>query len=180
MHGYSAVVYVRMLDAPAHHSVFLLGTKTKLAPLKSISVPWLELNAALLLARWMARVRSILEPQLNIIGVRSWSDSMIVLSWVNMLHESIKIYVSNRVHQIRSLLPGCEWQYIESQLNPADWASRGLMPSALARCNLYWQGPPIAYANLSEWLNLYHAPCTLTKHPRSGLNVFRRTTDCYV
>lgn len=105
--GYAAVVYVRMHDAPAHQSVFLVGTKTKLAPLKSISVPRLELNAALLLARWLGRLRNILEPQLSVVGVRAWSDSMIVLSWLNVPHEAIKPYVSNRVFQIQSLLPGC-------------------------------------------------------------------------
>lgn len=71
---------------------------------------------------------------------------------LNVPHESIKPYVANRVFQIRSLLPGCNWQYVESQSNPADCASRGLMPSALAHFNLYWQGPPIAYADPSVWL----------------------------
>jgi len=69
LHGYAAVVYVRMKDAPAHQSVFLIGTKTKLAPLKSLTVPRLELNAALLLARWLGRLCRILESQLNIVNL---------------------------------------------------------------------------------------------------------------
>jgi len=99
LHGYSTVAYVRMRDAPAHQSVFLIGTKTKLAPLKSLTVPRLELNATLLLARWLGSLRRILESQLNIVGVHAWSDSMIVLSWLTVPHESVKVYISNRVHQ---------------------------------------------------------------------------------
>lgn len=50
--GYAAVVYVRMADAITENSVFLIGTKTKLAPMKQLTFPRLVLNAALLLARW--------------------------------------------------------------------------------------------------------------------------------
>ena len=71
-----------MIDAPNNKNVFLLGTKTKLAPLKKLTVPRLELNAAALLARWLGRVRQILAPQLNIVvDVCAWSDSTIVLTY---------------------------------------------------------------------------------------------------
>jgi len=68
-----------MADATTGSSVFLIGTKTNLAPTKPTTIPRLELNAAQLLARCLVRIRDILSPQLNIIGVRTWSDSMIVL-----------------------------------------------------------------------------------------------------
>lgn len=107
--GYAAVVYVRIGDVPVGNSVFLVGTKTKLASTKSMTIPRLELNAALLLARWLNRIRDILVAQLNIVDIRTWSDSMIVLSWLKVPHESVKVYVSNRVNQIRTLLPDCRW-----------------------------------------------------------------------
>jgi len=131
--GYAAVVYVRMADVDVNASVFLIGTKTKLAPIKSLTIPRLELNAALLLARWLSRVRDILAPQLNIVGINAWSDSTIVLSWLSAPHEAFKIYVSNRVHQVRTLLPDCRWRHVDSVNNPADCASRGIMPAALAQ-----------------------------------------------
>jgi len=139
-----------MADVTTGSSMFLIGTKTKLAPTKPTTIPRLELNAALLLARWLVRIRDILSPQLNIIGVRAWSDSMVVLSWLKVPHESFKIYVSNRVHQIRTLLPDCSWSYVESVNNPADCASRGIMPNVLSQFELYWRGPQITRSDPSE------------------------------
>lgn len=107
LRGYAAVVYLRVVNGPNGDSVFLLGTKTKLAPLKALTVPRLELNAALLLSRWLNRLKSVLELQLDITNVCAWSDSIVVLSWLTLLHESFKMYVSNRVNQIRLLLPAC-------------------------------------------------------------------------
>ena len=60
-----------MTDVDVDAAVFLIGTKTKLAPIKSLTIPRLELNAALLLARWLSRVRDILASQLNIVGINA-------------------------------------------------------------------------------------------------------------
>jgi len=91
------------MDAPTDNCIFLLGSKTKLALMKPLTVPRLELNAVVLLAHWLGRLNLILAPQLNIIGIHAWSDPMIVLSWLNVPHESFKTYVSNSVHQSQTL-----------------------------------------------------------------------------
>ncbi|XP_050066237.1 uncharacterized protein LOC126555351 [Aphis gossypii] len=149
--GYAAVAYVRIIDAPSDKCIFLLGAKTKLAPVKTLTVPRLELSATVLLARWLGRLRHILAPQLNIIETHAWSDSTIALSWLTVPHDSFKTYVSNRVYQVHNILPKCQWHYIESSNNPADCASRGVMPSELAHFSLYWQGPPVIYSDTSLW-----------------------------
>jgi hypothetical protein len=74
-----------------------------------------------------------------------------VLSWLTVPHESFKSYVSNRVHQVRTLLPNCQWHHVESTDNPADCASRGLTPSTLAVHELYWRGPAIIYSSSDDW-----------------------------
>ncbi|KAE9522919.1 hypothetical protein AGLY_016678 [Aphis glycines] len=61
------------------------------------------------------------------------------------------MYVSNRVHQIRTLLPDCRWRHVDSANNPADCPSRGIMPAALAQHKLYWHGPQLAHSDPSEW-----------------------------
>ncbi|CAI6351321.1 unnamed protein product [Macrosiphum euphorbiae] len=150
-HGCAAVVYLRVLDDREDVSISLVGAKTKLAPIKSLTIPRLELNAAELLARWLYRVKCILDRQVNIVGVHAWTDSTIVLSWLVNRHESFKIYVSNRVHRINTLLPSCVWAHIPSTDNPADCASRGVLPSELPALKLYWQGPEFLRRCPSSW-----------------------------
>jgi len=150
-HGYAAVLYIKMLDHDSDSSIFLVGTKTKLAPITSLSIPRLELNAALLLSRWMNRIQTTLKSYLNIIGLYAWSDSAIVLSWLKNPHTSFKVYVSNRVHQIITLMPDCRWLHIRSEENPADCASRGVLPSVLSTLSLYWQGPRFIHDDTATW-----------------------------
>lgn len=139
--GYAAVVYIRVEGIDGKPIVSLLGTKSKLAPLKSISIPRLELCAALLLARWLHRIQGTIQSKLNIVSTMAWTDSSVVLNWLTVSHQSFKIFVSNRINQIHTLLPGCQWNYIRSKNNPADCVSRGISPSELINHILYWNGP---------------------------------------
>ncbi|XP_025204443.1 uncharacterized protein LOC112601188 [Melanaphis sacchari] len=149
--GYAAVIYLRVSDRHHQVSVFLLGSKTKLAPTKPMSIPRLELCAAGLLARWLSRIQSTLSSQLVIDNVFAWSDSLVVLSWLKTPHMSYKIFVSNRVNKIRELLPLCRWFYVNTSINPADCASRGLRPGELAQCDLYWTGPSFLHQFGESW-----------------------------
>ncbi|XP_008182033.1 uncharacterized protein LOC103309131 [Acyrthosiphon pisum] len=162
--GYAAVVYVLVANSSGDQPAILVGSKTKLALMKPLSIPRLELNAALLLARWLGRIKQTLDPHIKIVGTYGWTDSMIVLSWLTVPHTSFKVYVSNRIHQIRTILPDCQWSHIESTNNPADCASRGVMPSELTKLSLYWQGPAILRANPSTWIRLV-APIPLCSLP---------------
>lgn len=149
--GYAAIVYLRVTDNSGSVSVQLLGGKTKLAPIKSMSIPRLELCAAGLLARWLQRLSNILSSQILVRSVYAWSDSSVVLSWLNNSQVEYKVFVSNRLHKIHQLLPSCRWFYVRSKLNPADCASRGLSPSELAQFELYWQGPNFLYQPVEDW-----------------------------
>lgn len=132
-------------------SQMLIGSKTKLAPLQPLSIPRLELNAAVLLSRWMSRVHSLLSTHLTITDTFAWTDSSVVMSWLIVSHDTFKQYESNRVHQVRTLLPTCEWRHVRSEENPADCASRGLMPSAFPQHQLYWYGPKFLLDPPREW-----------------------------
>jgi len=140
--AYAAVAYLNVLDAERESSVFLVGTKTKLAPIKSPQ-----------LSRRMSRVKATLGERVTIVNTFAWTDSMVVLSWLTAPNEVFKQYVSNRVHLIQMTLPGCHWRYVPSSSNPAYCASRGLMLSELLRHELYWLGPRLIYDVPDEWGN---------------------------
>jgi len=55
------------------------------------------------------------------------------------------------VFQIQSVLPGYSWKYFRSAMNPADCASRGLPPSELRKCKLYWKGPRFLKSPVETW-----------------------------
>jgi len=95
-HGYVAVTYIKMLDPNSKPSIFLVGTKSKVVPIKTLTIPRLELKAALLLARWMDQIRTTLGTHLNIVEFYAWSDSATVLPYLTNSHNAFKICISNR------------------------------------------------------------------------------------
>ncbi|XP_008190090.1 uncharacterized protein LOC103311953 [Acyrthosiphon pisum] len=149
--GYAAVLYLRVTDPSQKVNVYLLGAKTKLTSLKPTTIPRLELCGAVLLASWLSRMHRILEAHMKISGVYAWSDSTIVLSWLLNPHVALKVFVSNRVHHIKTLLPVCKWAHVRSEENPADCASRGLSPAELVKAQLYWSGPEFLRSPVDHW-----------------------------
>ena len=87
--AFSAVVYIRSTYACSPTTCRLVLSKTKVAPLKTQSIPRLELNGAVLLAEILDTTRETLEiPQED---VSAWCDSTIVLAWLNRCLGTIKL-----------------------------------------------------------------------------------------
>jgi len=149
--GYAAVAYLRVTTNLGSVGVYLLGSKTKLAPMKTSPIPRLELSGAVLLALWLGRIKRSLEPQIDISNVFTWSDSTIVFSWLSNIHTSFKTFVSNRIFQIQTTIPVCQWLHARSEFHPADCASRGLRPSKLKEAALYWKGPTFLLSSVDSW-----------------------------
>ncbi|UYV61696.1 hypothetical protein LAZ67_1005939, partial [Cordylochernes scorpioides] len=139
LNAYSAVFYLKTRFKNQKIKINLITSKTKVAPLKIITIPRLELSAALLLA------------QLNQVILESfpfqpdktflWTDSQICIDWIRSDASRWKAFVSNRVSSIQNLTQITDWFHVSSQDNPADCASRGIMPQDLVNHRIWWRGP---------------------------------------
>ncbi|XP_062714757.1 uncharacterized protein LOC134291264 [Aedes albopictus] len=138
MSAYGACVFIRsVLDESAQ--LQLLCSKSKVAPLKEITIPRLELCAALLLARLVNKVLQSIQMPFH--RVVLWSDSQIVLAWLRKSPDQLQVFVRNRVAAIREETSDFEWMYVRSEFNPADIVSRGQMPNELVKNEMWWHGP---------------------------------------
>jgi len=137
--AYAAAVYLRVVTVDGMVSVNFLAAKSKVAPVKTMSVPRLELSAAQLLARLINYIRESLD--FRDINVYCWTDSTITLTWLSRSSTTWKTFIANRVAEIQTLLPETPWNHIPTNENPADCASRGISPDDLATNTQWWSGP---------------------------------------
>ncbi|KAL0818485.1 hypothetical protein ABMA28_008940 [Loxostege sticticalis] len=139
--AYSAVVYLRVIDSDENIHVSLVTCKTKVAPIKQISIPRMELCGATLLSKLLKEVAGVLNIERS--QIHAWSDSEVVLAWLRGHPSKWQTFVGNRVSEILSTLDSNQWSHIPSSQNPADCASRGLNPSDLLKNTLWFHGPPL-------------------------------------
>ena len=132
--AYGACLYMRTKTIQGDVSVQLICAKSRVAPLKKISLPKLELCAAMLLTNLY--ITTIEALKLKVGEVYLWSDSTIVLSWVNSEPFELKTFVANRVSAIQSKANREYWKHVRTQDNPADIISRGLLPAELVKNKL--------------------------------------------
>lgn len=149
--GSGVVIYVRTIDSTGQIKIVQLTAKSKVAPIKMVSIPRLELVAATLLAKLMKHVRTTMEWEH--IPYYLWTDSMITLKWISKEPCELKTFVSNRVLQIQEKTDIGKWHHIISKDNPADLVSRGLMPDKIAQNDLWWQGPSWLKYPQEQWPN---------------------------
>lgn len=136
--GYGAAVYIttEIENGRVSH---LLTAKGRVAPVRTLTIPRLELCAAELLAKLIHDVK-------NACGFENapmtlYSDSTVVLSWIKKSPMDLKTYAANRVQRIQDLVGINVWKYVSTNDNPADIISRGMDPIELMKCKLWWHGP---------------------------------------
>ena len=123
--AYAAVVYLRVVFEDGFISSRFIASKSRVAPLKQLSIPKLELMSCLILSRL---IKIILESLVDyhITKVFCWSDSRDCIYWIKDKSKVWKRFIQNRVIEIRENLPGASWNHCPGDINPADIPSRGL------------------------------------------------------
>ena len=120
--GAVAFLRARQKSDGSTQLAFVIG-KGRVAPMKSSTIPKLELQAALLASRLKRHVEAALT--LAIEKVYMWSDSSRVLQWLHSL-EKQPVFVANRISEILGASTVDEWAHVSSTNNPADVVTRGM------------------------------------------------------
>lgn len=149
--AYGAAVYIRIKKRDKSIAVNLLCSKSRIAPIKTQTIPRLELCAALLAAELMARVKT----DLGLEDKKSfcWTDSQVVLSWLKNQPGKLPVYVAHRVLKILKVTISEQWYHVPSKQNPADILSRGIKPHELSSSTMWLYGPLFLYKARAQWPN---------------------------
>ncbi|HBK83090.1 MAG TPA: hypothetical protein DDZ41_05755, partial [Flavobacterium sp.] len=116
--------------------------------LKPISIPRLELMAALLGARLSVSIKRSINLQIN--SVHLWSDSKIVLHWIRSSSKRYKTFVAQRIGEIHDLTDPCFWNYVPTKLNIADDATK-IKSINFSSDSVWFKGPEFLTKTCSEW-----------------------------
>lgn len=144
--AYGAVVFIRIQNK--HEvKVCLLAAKARVAPIKAVTIPRLELIAAVVGARLCKSVRDGLT--LKDTDFYFWTDSSTVLTWIQK-QDNWTVFVNNRVKEIRSLTLSESWRHVPGYQNPADLVSRGCQADKLL-ASKWWEGPDWLKESPRDW-----------------------------
>ncbi|XP_062704660.1 uncharacterized protein LOC134286963 [Aedes albopictus] len=136
--AYSCVVYFRV-DTPEGPAVSLVAAKSKVAPLKMLTIPRLELQAAVLGSRLLNSV--IAMHALPVTKRVLWSDSNTVLAWIRSDQRRYHQYVGFRIGEILSMTDVSEWRKIPTKQNVADDATKWGTGPDIRSESQWFQGP---------------------------------------
>ena len=147
--GYGAVSYIRSkYESGKVHCAFLFA-KSRVAPIKKISIPRLELTAAVLAVKVDSMLRNELEVEIS--DSIFWTDSKSVLCYINNTDKRFHTFVANRISLIHDASDPMQWHYIESSMNPADNVSRGMNVNEFLRNDRWSKGPEFLWEANEKW-----------------------------
>ena len=138
--AYGACVYLLATAADGSVESALLMSRARVAPIKSVSLPRLELLAAVLCARLVSYVKKALKLPVDQ-KVVCWTDSTVTLAWIQKEPSNWKVFVGNRVATIQALVGRENWHHCPGTQNPADLVTRGIAAKELVGSDLWLRGP---------------------------------------
>ena len=132
--AYGAIVYIQQ----GNETSFVIA-KTRVAPLKQLTLPKLQLMAAVVATRLAKFVTASFSGHYDSMLVHLWSDSQIVLHWIHS-QKKLKQFILHHVQEINQTFPTAVWHYCSTGDNPADLLTRGTNCKVFTN-SLWIQGP---------------------------------------
>ena len=137
--GYGMCSYARFENRAGDvHVSFLIG-KSRVARLKAISIPRLELTAATIAVQLSLVIKE--EFEFQDVNEFFWTDSKVVLGYITNDSRRFHTFVANRVSTILDHTMPEQWHHVRSEFNPADDASRSLSATEMVSGSRWLNGP---------------------------------------
>lgn len=138
--AYGGCIFLRSIDQ---------NGETKVAPIKTVTMPRLELCGAVTLTRLVKKITHSLRRKIDEIIL--WTDSTVVQGWLKMPPNKLKPFVNHRVVEIQELTSASKWRHISTKDNPADILSREVQPAFLKDAKFWWYDPEWLAQSKDNW-----------------------------
>ncbi|XP_046554901.1 uncharacterized protein LOC124264207 [Haliotis rubra] len=145
---YGSVAYLRSEDNDSNVYVSFVAARSRVTPKKQLSMPRLELCAALSGAQLADTL--LRELNLPVTTLTLWSDSTTVLSWLHSDSCRYKVFVGTRILEIQTLTEVNQWHYVNRAENPADDLTHDKQLTELSDGSR-WRDGPSFLSNPSEY-----------------------------
>lgn len=145
--AFAAVAYVRVNNNGMITSHILMS-KSRVAPLKRLTIPRLELQGAIIAVRMKETI--VKEIDIAFSSIRFWTDSLLNLQYINNESKRYKVFVANRVAEIRNHSEPEQWYFVPGKINPVDISTRGEIKDDVA-LQRWFSGPEFLIHDESEW-----------------------------
>jgi hypothetical protein len=146
--AFSTVGYFRF-QFSTHINVALVMARSRVAPLRPMSIPRLELQAAVMGSRLAESIKR--SHNFKILETHFWSDSTTVINWLKSDARNFHTFVANRVGEIEELTNGDQWHWIPTDLNVADEATRDNKPCDFSSDARWFKGPEFLKFPTEQW-----------------------------
>ena len=146
--AFSIVCYLLFEQEGGTRSLSYVIGKSRVAPIKYMTIPKLELQAAMTAVRLKNTL--VLEHRLNIDSIIFWSDSSTVIQWIKNSTKKQPVFVANRVAEILESTSVDQWRHVPGEQNPADYGTRGLTVSSLKE-STWLTGPAWLLDEENKW-----------------------------
>ncbi|XP_065075863.1 uncharacterized protein LOC135699513 [Ochlerotatus camptorhynchus] len=166
--GFAAVVYLRFKEGPIIETA-LVGSKTRVAPIKFLSIPRSELQACVIGVRFANSIAQSLSIKVN--RRYFWTDSSDVISWLKSDHRRYSQFVAFRVSEILEASEVYEWQWIQTKKNVADDGTKWKRVPDMTRTSRWFNGPEFLKNIEGEWPVELHIEGPTTEELRPHLLV---------
>ena len=144
--GYGAVSYLHQIDTTGKVHCSLVKAKSRLAPLTSVTIPRMELSAAVLATRLHRMIKQEITTPIDPSVFQTDSTC-----YIENKDKRFQTFVANRIPAILEQSTANLWRYVDTSLNPADEASRGMTTDALLNNQRWVRGPDFLTEPEEAW-----------------------------